>query len=112
MRNGDDGAADAQGLGQPVEVFDALGQAPNLTDPLGPAHPELVDGYDPPTGRGVGDESAPQVGPGRVAVNAQHGPDGTGFWSAVEHVEPSGHPVGIDNIDQPGPTGVQPGQAG
>ena len=57
--------------------------------PFGPAHAQLVDRDHPPARRGGGQEPAPQIGPGGVAVDAEHRPGGR-LGAVVQHVPGAG----------------------
>jgi hypothetical protein len=82
VTEGDDGTGQAECVGEGCEVGDPLFERAGDLGPLGPAHLELVDGDDAPGGPagvglldGPGDERAPEVRPGRVAVNGEDGAD-------------------------------------
>jgi hypothetical protein len=102
---------EAEGLGEVGEVTHPAGERAGNSGAFGEAHVELVDGNDPPgagsrpaggglRGRGcgirrLGDEVAPEVGPGRVAVHAQHGAENRRalreqFGAVVEQVPGAG----------------------
>ena len=91
-------AAERDQLGHPV------GQPPGAA-PLGPAHAGLVDGDHPPVGGQGGEQVAPDVAPGRVAVDADHGAGRTG--PGVEHVPVDGAPVGAVDGHPTGPRRVE-----
>ena len=81
----DDRSGDAEGIGEATQVGDPLRDRAWRVGPLGEPHPEVVGGDDAPALRGRREQSAPQVGPGGVAVHAEQGPS-SGFDAVVEQV--------------------------
>ena len=96
-------------VGQPTEVVDPLGQRPRPVQAFRPAHAELVGRDHPPAGRGGGQEPAPQVGPGRVAVHAEQRAGRRARTPLSSTCQVAG-PVGVDTSTSARPGRVQAGQ--
>ncbi len=109
--HGDDGAVDPEGGGQGAEVVDPLADAACLRRSLGEAHSEVVGCDHAPPGRGRGQQAAPQVGPGGVAVDAQHRAVHR-LGAVVEEVPGARDPVAVGDGHRARPRRVEPGQAG
>ena len=77
---------------------------------LGPAHPEVVDRDHPPARRGGGQEPSPQVGPGGVAVDAEHGPGG-GSAPLSSTCQRPGHALPVGHRSPGATSAVEPVQA-
>ena len=78
---------------------------------FGEPHPEVVDRDHPPARRRGGDEPAPQVGPGGVAVDAEHGA-ALGLDLVVQQVPATRGSRRIGDRDEPRPAGVEAGHRG
>ncbi len=106
------GAVDAQGVGEPVEVVDPLGHPPRSATrrAFRPPHPQLVGCDHPPPRRRGGEEPPPQVGPGGVAVQAQHRAAGR-LGTVVEEVPATHRPGRIRHQHPSGPGRVDPRQS-
>ena len=76
MGDGDDGRRDVERLHKISKVRHSLGQRSPLSESIGIAHSELIDRNDPNVVGGKGEQSAPEVRPGRVAVNTHNGEAG------------------------------------
>jgi hypothetical protein len=110
---GEHGTLEAEGVGQGSQVAHALGERTVHTGALREAHVELVDGDHAPGGGplggircGAGDEVAPQVRPGRVAVHTQDGADGLRaefgeLGAVVEQVPGAGDGDAVSDIHLP-----------
>ena len=71
VRHGDDRAGELQRLCQGVEIIDARCEPSHSAGPLREPHVEVVDGDHPPACWRCCDQSAPQVGPAGISVDAQ-----------------------------------------
>ncbi|CAB4884923.1 unannotated protein [freshwater metagenome] len=69
----DDRTGEPQDPRERVEISDPIGQPTPDARALGEPHVELVDGNHPDARRRLRDQVSPQVRPGRIPVNAEHG---------------------------------------
>ena len=105
VADGDDRSGDAERRGQRAEVGDPLRQRPRRVGALGAAHAQVVGGDDPPAGRRLGQQAAPQVGPGGVAVDAEQRADGVG-GAVVQDVPGARTPAASGTVT----SGTRPGR--
>jgi hypothetical protein len=109
VRGDDHRSRHVERMQHPGQVVDPLRQGARRLQPVRPAHAQLVHGHHAPAGGGRGQESAPQVGPGGVAVDADHGADG-GLGAVVQQVPGAADAVEIDDLHRAGPGRIHSGQ--
>ena len=109
VSDGDHGALEAELVGQVGQLVDAFAGPPQPAAAFGEPHVQLVDRDDPDPRRGLPDELAEQVRPGRVAVHAQQGQHRVAGL-VVQDVPGPADAVGPGHPDQPGPDRVEPVQ--
>ena len=82
---------EAEGVGERIEVIDALRERADGAGALREPHVQVVDGDHPPALRRLGHQAPPQVGPAGIPMDAQHSSDRLGgslgqTGVRVEHV--------------------------
>ena len=108
MRENDDRTLDSQRSGHATKVVNALREPTLSCQAFTETHPQVVHRDDPHVWSSGRKHPTPQIRPGGVAVNSQHG-ESRLLHTIVEYMPRPRDAVGIVTGDQTGPGGIEPG---